>query len=123
MTALDEVEVRLSHWGRKARGRYDSLGYAERSVLGRMIEEGPGAGQVSDWASQHLPDDVVEVDGAVAKLPKRYRRAVKLHYLTEWPTEVKAGILHTSRRNFYLLVNCGKDGVYDRLVARIYHNA
>ena len=117
--AVDEVEVRLSYWGRKARGRYDSLGYAERSVLGRMIDEGAGAGQVSDWASQHLPDDVVEVDGAVAKLPRRYRRAVKLHYLTDWPADVKAGILRTSRRRFYLLVSIGKEGVYDRLVARI----
>ena len=86
----DVIEMRLGRWGRLARGRWENLGIGERSVLGRMIEEGPGAGQVSDWAAHHLPDDVVEVDGAVAKLPKRYRRAVKLHYLTEWPTEVKA---------------------------------
>jgi hypothetical protein len=42
-----------------------------------------------------------------------------LHYLTDWPADVKAGILRTSRRRFYLLVSIGKEGVYDRLVARI----
>ena len=115
----DLIEIRLGRWGRMARGRWENLGIGERSVLGRMIDEGPGAGQVSDWSAHHLPDDVMEVDGAVAKLPKRYRRAVKLHYLTEWPTEVKAGILHTSRRSFYLLINAGKQGVYDRLAMRI----
>ena len=115
----DVIEMRLGRWGRLARGRWENLGIGERSVLGRMIEEGPGAGQVSDWAAHHLPDDVVEIDQAVARLPKRRRRAVKLHYLTEWPSEVKAAELGVSRRGFYLLINCGKQGVYDWLVARL----
>ena len=113
----DLLEGRLTRWGRLARGRAEDLGIGERSVLGRMIEEGFGAGQVSDWASRHLPDDVVEVDQAVARLPRRYKRAIKIHYLTEWPTEVKAAELRTSRRSFYLLISVGKQGVYERLVA------
>ena len=119
LSAGDVLEGRLTRWGRLARGRCEDLGIPERSVLGRMIEEGAGAGCAGDWASRHLPDDVVEVDRAVAGLPRRYKRAIRIHYLTGWPTEVKAGILHTSCRSFYLLINCGKQGVYDRLVARI----
>jgi DNA-directed RNA polymerase specialized sigma24 family protein len=117
LSANDVIEGRLTRWGRLARGRCEDLGIPERSVLGRMIEEGFGAGQVSDWSSRHLPDDVVEVDRAVAGLPKRYKRAVRVHYLTDLPTMVKAQLLHTSRRSFYLLVSAGKQGVCDRLVA------
>ena len=78
--------MRLWAMGAYGTGPMENLGIGERSVLGRMIDKGAGAGQVSHWASHHLPDDVVEVDQAVAKLPKRRRRAIKIHYLTEWPT-------------------------------------
>ena len=113
LSADDLLEGRLTRWGRLARGRGEDLGIGERSVLGRMIEEGVGAGQVSDWAAQHLPDDVVEVDGAVAKLPKRYRRAIKIHYLTEWPTEVKAADSAHLAPQFLPADQRGKQGVYD----------
>ena len=121
----DEIEIRLVRWGHLARGRYEDLGINDRSMLARMIEEGAGAAQVADWASQHLPDDVVETDQAVARLPKKYKRALRLHYMTEFPVEVKAKLLsiiwrrRISRSTFYLLVNAGKTGVYMTLVARL----
>jgi hypothetical protein len=115
----DEIEGRLERWGHLARGRYEDLGITDRSVLARIIEEGAGACQISDWASQHLPDDVVEVDQAIARLPNRYRRAIKLHYMTELDTQTKAKEMDTSRTNFFLLVNAGKVGVYMRLVAHV----
>lgn len=113
----DEVEYRLQRWGKLARGRFEHLGFNERSVIARMMEEGAGAAQESDWASQHLPDDCCETDKAVARLPHRYKRAIRLHYMTELPTEVKAKILHTSRASFFLRVNAGKVGVYMTLMA------
>jgi DNA-directed RNA polymerase specialized sigma24 family protein len=115
----DEVERRLERWGRLARGRYEDLGINDRSMLARMIEEGAGAAQVADWASQHLPDDVVETDQAVARLPKRYRRAIKLHYMTELDSQSKAKAMDMSRSSFFLYVNAGKMGVYNTLVARL----
>ena len=111
----DWVDQRLDRWGKLAR---DGSG-DEWSVLARLMVEGAtGAAQVSDWLAGHLPDDVGQTDHAVAALPWRYRRAIRLQFMTHLPTEIKARALHTSRATFFLLVNAGKVGVYMNLMAQ-----
>src|SRR6188508_3047553 len=86
------------------------------------IEEGPtAAAQSTDWASDHLPDDVLETDQAIARLPPRYQEAVRIHYMTgrNWPTSAKAKHIHTSRATFFLRLNAAKVGIYMTLISRI----
>jgi len=118
----DEVEYRLDRWGRMARGRYDMADGGSLNILSRLIEEGPtAAAQSTDWASDHLPDDVLETDQAIARLPLRYQEAVRIHYMTgrNWPTSAKAKHIHTSRATFFLRLNAAKVGIYMTLISRI----
>ena len=118
----DEVEYRLDRWGRMARGRYDMADGGSLNILSRLIEEGPtAAAQSTDWASDHLPDDVLETDQAVARLPIRYQQAVRVHYMQgrNWPTSAKCKMIHTSRANFFLYLNAAKVAIYMTLMARI----
>ena len=120
----DEIEYRLDRWGKMARGRYDMPGCGgEENVIYRLIREGAtGAAQsTEDWASEHLPDDVMETDAAVARLPYRYKEAIKVHYMwgRNLPTQVKARMLETSPATFFLRVNAAKVGVYMTLIARV----
>lgn len=116
----DAIEARLVRWGRLVRGRYEALGFDESSAIARMMAEGAGAGMASDWGASHLADDSLEIDQAVARLPRRYKSAIRLNYMTDLPTDVKARILHTSRATFYLRLNAGKVGVYMTLMGRGY---
>lgn len=92
------VHVRLEAWGRWARD-IETRAWPERSVLGRLIEEGPGAGQAGRPAGYVHPD-IAAVESAVVRLPPKEREVVREYY-TRWaPPEVVARRVRMGRREF-----------------------
>lgn len=106
----DEIELRLERWGLLARGGYVDLGFPTHSAHECDMT-------AEDWARLHLPDDVVDTDRAVARLPRRYKRALKVQYMLDLPTNEKVKILGTSRASFFLRLNAGKVGVWMTLLS------
>lgn len=97
------VHLRLEAWSRWARDKAPG-GWPERTILGRLIEEGPGAshgtGQVSD-----MPETVAITDRAVAHLSGEDRAVIREYYLKWAPRELLARRLKLSLRRFDAVLN------------------
>lgn len=92
------IHVRLEAWGRWAR-ETETRAWPERSVLGRLIEEGPGAGQAGR-PSGYVHPSIAAIESAVIKLPAKEREAVREYY-TRWaPPEVVARRVRMRMREF-----------------------
>jgi hypothetical protein len=59
----------------------------------------------------------MQTDRAVARLPERLRKALKVYYLTHASSEIKAASLCVSRATFWRLVERGQQSVFDYLNA------
>ena len=82
------THARLEKWGRETRDRAEN-GFPAMTLLGRVIEQGPGAGQPGRPISDLSPESA-KVDACVARLWKRAQRCVR-HYYCHWePVEVMA---------------------------------
>ena len=62
------VHDACNEWGRQMRKRSRDQGYPPRSLLGKLVEEGPGAG--SSGFYQHVPQ-MLEGDGLAVSLAVR----------------------------------------------------
>src|SRR6185312_11737607 len=81
------VHARLEEWGKWTR---ESLrGWPPRTLLARLIEEGPGAAQ-EGRPPVSLPPQVAVTDRAVAHLGAIDRRVIETYYLRWEPMEVMA---------------------------------
>lgn len=97
------VHIRLEAWGRWAKeGMPGAL--PARTLLGRVIDEGPGAGQ-----SQHqlgeMPEPIAQTDRAVAHLPHEDRKVIRTYYLHWQPRELLAEHANMSMRRFDAVLN------------------
>ena len=82
------VHAMLEKWGKETRAGIEN-GLPSTTVLGRVIEQGPGAGQAGRPIS-HLSEQSARVDACVARLWQRAKRCVE-HYYQRWePIEVMA---------------------------------
>lgn len=80
------VHIRLEVWGRWAKDRAPG-DWPERTILARLMEEGPGAGQITSKVVE-IPEGIAETDWAVAHLKNPERLVIKTFY-TQWsPVEV-----------------------------------
>ena len=97
------VHLRLEIWGRWAKDR--PVGdWPERTVLGRLIEEGPGAGHQTAHGGD-MPEGIAETDAAIAHLSGDEKRVVVTFY-TRWePRPVMARRLHVNVRQFDSILN------------------
>ena len=80
MADLRLVDERLAAWGDWARSASSDNGWPPRTMLGKVIEEGfTGAAQGGPPPTQ-IPEAVAETDRAIAQLPPKYLRVVKIWY-------------------------------------------
>ena len=89
----------LEEWARWTRSDGVDVGYPHATAFGRMIVPDPAPGE--------LPVDVdraARTDAVIAKLPRRYKFLVKLHFLDTGPVEAKARRLRMRRKSYQLLV-------------------
>ena len=99
---LKLVHLRLEAWGRWSRDKLAP--WPERTVLGRLIEEGPSAGEAGRGVTE-LPEPIAETDRAVAHLGEIDRKVIRIYY-TEWqPAEYLARRCGMERRRFDSVLN------------------
>ena len=97
------VHVRLEMWAKWARDKAPN-GWPERTILGRLIEEGPGASQCSAGVSD-MPEGVAETDRAVGHLPTEDRGVIRQYYLFWAPREMMARKLRMPVTKFDSVLN------------------
>jgi hypothetical protein len=88
------VDYLLERWARWARHQLSSLGWPATSMTGKMIEWHELALEPEKLfpanGTDKAPDGVMQIDSAVAKLPKKLARAVYAEYFTGGTRESKA---------------------------------
>jgi len=97
------VHFRLEIWGRWAKDHVPG-DWPERTVIGRLMEEGPGAGQTTARVME-IPEGIAETDSAVAHLAADERKVV-VRFYTHWePRPVMARSLRLKPRKFDAILN------------------
>jgi hypothetical protein len=97
------VHLRLEIWGRWAKDKVPG-DWPQRTILGRLIEEGPSAGHITGSGVQ-LPEAVAETDTAVAHLAQDEKRVI-LAFYTRWePRPTMARRLRLNVKRFDVILN------------------
>ena len=96
MTANNiEAEVLLSAWGCWNRGNA-SLDYPRLSVIGRVIEQGPGASHTTIPGEPDMSPAVQLVERFILTLKPPFRYAINHRYIYNSPDNYAAKRLHCS---------------------------
>lgn len=97
---IAEAAMRIYRWWRASReGQY--LGFASRSVLGRVIEEGAGASHTGIRPAPWMSPADEEIDRLVAKMPSELRDALIADQKRSVPTKVICAKLHCTPAEFH----------------------
>lgn len=110
------VHSRLEQWARWARDRAIEA-FPSRTVLGRVIDEGPAAGSPSGGAPE-WPAEVAEVERAVLSLGEIDRNVVRQYYLKWGPPEAHARAVHMSVAQFRRVLKRARWRLWGRLIAK-----
>jgi hypothetical protein len=92
------AHLRLEEWGKWAKDA-ETRAWPNRTLLGRVIDEGFGAGQ-STRPPIHMPPEVATVDAAVCRLGAIDRLVILTYYVRWEPIEVMARRSHMRVRQF-----------------------
>lgn len=114
-----EMHALLEQWGRETRDRPEN-GLPAVTLLGRVIEQGPGAGQPGRPPCDLSPRSAV-IDALVSRLWAANREAIKLYYQRWEPMEVMARNLGVSssqlkerlRRSRWLLASWWMEAAFE----------
>lgn len=82
------IHAYLEQWGRETRDRVEN-GLPSTTLLGRVIEQGPGAGQSGRPPSDLSPRSA-QIDALVGRLWQIGQRCIKRYYQRWEPMEVMA---------------------------------
>jgi predicted DNA-binding protein (UPF0251 family) len=101
------ADCRLDAWASWVRGEFGGA-WPTITQLGRFIEQGAlGASQAGAPLSG-MPEHILEVDAAVARLEELLRTVLLVYYLTYADSEVKADQCGCSRATFWRRVTRGQ---------------
>lgn len=78
--SIETAEVMLYQWGAWVRGN-DNLGFSSLSVIGRCIDEGPGASHSTVQGEPHMSVSVEVTEQAILEMPKVLQRVCKHRYI------------------------------------------
>lgn len=92
------VHARLESWGAWAKDS-EVRAWPAVTLLGRIIEQGAGAGQ-SGKPPINMPADIAATDAAVCRLGDIDKRAIKLYYVKWQPVENLARLMHMRTRQY-----------------------
>lgn len=93
------VHARLERWGRWAKTA-GVRAWPPVTLLGRVMDCGPDGALARGSGRTEVPDDVAEVDTAVAKLGEVDRRVIRVYYLEWLPPESMAKNLRMKLSQF-----------------------
>jgi hypothetical protein len=85
---VDAVHVRLEQWAAWANSGLESIGWPPSTLLGRMIDQGPTGAAQQGSPPITIPDEIAEVDSAVARLEPIDKGVISAYYLNWAPPEV-----------------------------------
>ncbi len=102
----------LSAWASWVRSNQSA--WPRRTLLGKIMDEG-ASGASQGMPIDNMPYQILQTDRAVAKLPDRLRKTIKVYYLTHASSEVKAAALHVTRHIFLGMVASAQSAVFYRL--------
>ncbi len=111
---IDWVHTSCQEWGRQMRRRAGDFGFPPRSLLGKLVEEGHGAGSRRFY--QHIPDmlegEALEVSKAVRKMcdtmaMERQCTVVIAHYLFAGKAAGKAKVLAIDMPTYWRHLHSG----------------
>lgn len=107
---IEWTRVRLGQWGKWCRGRSVS-GYPSASafMFANMGARASGDGR-------DVPDDIAEIDAAVAKIPAPLRQVLVIYYCTTAPLWFKATRLYISRRTMMRRLRTAEEKVHHELL-------
>jgi len=74
------ADERLAAWGDWALSSSADNGWPKRTMLGKVIEEGFTGAAQGGRPPTEIPEAVAETDRAIASLPPKYLRVVKIWY-------------------------------------------
>ena len=94
------VHLRLESWGAWAREGGTTCAWPARTILGRLIEDGPSGAAQSGRPPVSMPEDIAAVDAAVAHLGDIDRKVVHTYYVGWLPIEAQARACHMRVRMF-----------------------
>lgn len=90
------IHIRLEQWGSETRQRAN--GWPEKTLLGRLIEQGPMGAPQAGSPPVELSEAAAHIDVCVAKLCQIDQRALKLYYQQWMAREDLARRLHMRER-------------------------
>lgn len=107
---IEWTRVRLGQWGKWCRGRNIS-GYPSASafMFANMGSRASGDGL-------DVPQDIAEIDAAVAKIPAPLRQVLVIYYCTTAPLWFKAGRLYISRRTLMRRLRTAEEKVHREIL-------
>lgn len=95
----EEAENLLLRWGDWSRSHSD-LDYSSISIIGRMVEQGPGAGHADSNAEIAMPEDIAHCEKMVCRMSDIVKKAVKTKYVFRVTQEEAAKRLKCGRAEF-----------------------
>ena len=113
---LKTTHARLERWGCWARTA-GVRAWPQVTLLGRIIALGPeGACIPSSAVRTAIPDDISEVDAAVARLREIDKAVIRTYYLDWAPVEVMARHRRMSTARFHVSLRRARWRVHDYLL-------
>ena len=103
----EEAETLLYRWGDWSR-RHPGIGFSSISVIGRMIEQGPGAGHGDVNQGIGMPDDIEHCEKAVCKMEILIKKDIVTKYI------YRVSQIHAAKR-----LHCDRNEIRRRLDAGI----
>lgn len=107
---IEWTRVRLGQWGKWCRGRSIS-GYPSASAF---MFANMGARALGD--GRDVPQDIAEIDAAIAKIPAPLRQVLVIYYCTTAPLWFKATRLYISRRTLMRRLRTAEEKVHYELL-------
>lgn len=109
------ADCRLDAWASWVRGEFGGA-WPTITQLGRLMEQGAFGASQPGAPLTGLPDHIVEVDSAVARLEELLRLVIMVYYLTYADSEVKAEQCGCSRATFWRRVTRGQKTIVGMLL-------
>ncbi|BCO32868.1 hypothetical protein TspCOW1_29710 [Thiohalobacter sp. COW1] len=115
---LHDLEQVMQRWAIWAAARDDGgLGYAARSTLGRVMDEGITGAAIRNQYHSYSHDAPLEetIERSVSRCPEEVREVVVKHYLGHGTVKQKAKDLHVSVEKYYRQLNNGQYWLHGQL--------
>lgn len=101
-----EAESLLHRWGQWSRS-HSGLDFSSLSIIGRMIEQGPGAGHAGTGQTISMPDDIAHCEKIICRMSKSIRKTLVSKYVFGLSQKELAKYYHCDRNEIRRRIDNG----------------